>query len=74
MYQLARKARHTVNSNNLPIIMPPLHHTQVKHWYHTALLPALQTQFENPNKIPEVKIKYSIWQNCLTTGITWAVD
>ena len=54
MYELAWKAHHTVNFNNLPIII--LHHSQVKHWYHTVLHPASETPFEKPNEIPEVKI------------------
>lgn len=56
-YELTWKAHHIVNHNNPPFIIP--HHSQVK-----------QTQFENPNKIPEVKIKCRTWQNCLTIVIT----
>lgn len=58
MYELAWKAHHIVNFNNLPTII--LHHSPVKQWYHTILHPASETQFEKPNKIPEVKIQYSI--------------
>lgn len=43
---------HIVNFNNLPTII--LHHSPVKQ-YHTILHPASETQFEKPNKIPEVK-------------------
>ena len=71
MYELAWKADHIVNFNNLPIIIP--HHSQVKHWYHTILHPVSETPFEKPNKISEVKIQYSIRRNCLTIGITWAI-